>query len=194
MTTPKPGRPKAISREMLAEAACELFLERGFEQTSVADIARRAGIARSSFFNYAPSKSSLLWAGLDERIDALAVALAEGSDAREAISAAVDGFAPDALALAFAQAAAMGIEEDLEREAAMRVARIGSLVAPALRRAGATELAAQVRGAAHGAAVIAAIRSWALQGAGRSSLADLVAEALRAADPAAPGGRGGPLT
>ena len=46
--TGRPGRPKAISREMLAEAACELFLEQGYEQTSVSDIARRAGIARSS--------------------------------------------------------------------------------------------------------------------------------------------------
>lgn len=181
MTTPKPGRPKAISRDMLAEAACELFLEQGFERTSVADIARRAGIARSSFFNYAPTKSSLLWGGLDERIDALGDALAAGAAPGEAVAAMADDFAPDALALAFAQAAAMGLEEDLEREAAMRIVRIGSLVAPALRRAGESALAAEVRGAGHGAAVIAAIRSWALQGAGRRPLADLVAEALDAA-------------
>lgn len=178
---PKPGRPKAISRDMLAEAACELFLEQGFERTSVADIARRAGIARSSFFNYAPTKSSLLWGGLDERIDALADALAPGTAPGEAVPAMAEGFAPDALALAFAQAAAMGLEEDLERESAMRIVRIGGLVAPALRRAGEPALAAEVRGAAHGAAVIAAIRSWALQGAGRRPLAELVAEALDAA-------------
>ena len=37
-TEPRAGRPKASSRETLAEAACELFLEQGFEATSIADI------------------------------------------------------------------------------------------------------------------------------------------------------------
>ncbi|MDQ2670204.1 MAG: TetR/AcrR family transcriptional regulator, partial [Gemmatimonadota bacterium] len=53
------GRPRASSRESLAEAACELFLERGYEQTSVTDIATRAGVSRSSFFNYFDTKSAL---------------------------------------------------------------------------------------------------------------------------------------
>ena len=45
------GRPRASSREVLAEAACELFLEKGYDATSVADITTRAGVSRSSFFN-----------------------------------------------------------------------------------------------------------------------------------------------
>jgi len=69
-TESRPGRPKASSRETLAEAACELFLERGFEATSIADISSRAGVSRSSFFNYFASKADILWAGLDERIAA----------------------------------------------------------------------------------------------------------------------------
>ncbi|MGV9769284.1 TetR/AcrR family transcriptional regulator [Microbacterium sp. NPDC003461] len=176
----RPGRPKAISREMLAEAACELFLEQGFDDTSVADIARRAGIARSSFFNYAPSKSSLLWAGLDERIDALAAALGAGEDPAAAVATMADGFAPDALALAHANAAAMGIEAELERESALRLVRIGGLVAEALRRRGTGELAAEVAGAAHGAAVVAAIRHWARIGPGARPLSAVVREALEA--------------
>jgi AcrR family transcriptional regulator len=51
-TEPRAGRPKASSRETIAEAACELFLEQGYEQTSIADISTRAGVSRSSFFNY----------------------------------------------------------------------------------------------------------------------------------------------
>src|SRR5690606_29598737 len=47
-TEPRAGRPKASSRETNAEAACELFLEQGYEQTSVTDVARRAGVSRSS--------------------------------------------------------------------------------------------------------------------------------------------------
>src|SRR5690606_38207930 len=66
--TGKRGRPRAITSDMLAEAACELFLEQGYEATNVAEIAQRAGIARSSFFNYAPGKAELLWGSLDERI------------------------------------------------------------------------------------------------------------------------------
>ena len=67
-STSRAGRPKASSRETLAEAACELFLERGYDATSVADITQRAGVSRSSFFNYFSSKSDVLWSGLDDRI------------------------------------------------------------------------------------------------------------------------------
>ncbi|HWU28147.1 MAG TPA: helix-turn-helix domain-containing protein, partial [Microbacterium sp.] len=75
-TESRAGRPRASSRETLAEAACELFLEQGYEATSVVDIAQRAGVSRSSFFNYFSSKSDVLWSGLDARIAAASVALA----------------------------------------------------------------------------------------------------------------------
>ena len=74
-STSRAGRPKASSRETLAEAACELFLERGYDATSVADITQRAGVSRSSFFNYFSSKSDVLWSGLDARIDAANTAM-----------------------------------------------------------------------------------------------------------------------
>lgn len=63
------GRPRAASREILEEAACELFLERGYDATSVADITSRAGVSRSTFFNYVESKSDLLWARFDDAVD-----------------------------------------------------------------------------------------------------------------------------
>jgi len=75
--TGRAGRPKASSRETLAEAACELFLERGYEATSIADITQRAGVSRSSFFNYFTSKSDVLWSGIDERIGVATTALDE---------------------------------------------------------------------------------------------------------------------
>ena len=73
-TESRAGRPRASSRETLAEAACELFLEQGYEATSVVDIAQRAGVSRSSFFNYFSSKSDVLWSGLDARIAAASIA------------------------------------------------------------------------------------------------------------------------
>ncbi|RCK61853.1 TetR/AcrR family transcriptional regulator [Microbacterium sorbitolivorans] len=172
--TGKRGRPRAITSEMLAEAACELFLEQGYEATNVAEIAQRAGIARSSFFNYAPGKAELLWTALDERIrdadDRLPV--------RECVRALVDGFAPDALALAIANAEAMQIEDHLEREGALRMKRIADLAAAALRREGTDPLAARVLGGAYGAAVLAAISAWAASGAGSAPLEEHLERAL----------------
>lgn len=183
------GRPRASSRETLAEAACELFLEQGYERTTVADITRRSGLSRSSFFNYFGSKSDVLWAGLDERIATLRERLAsdEGPDAaasiRPAIEALGDGLAPDSLALALVNAEAMGLGDELEREAAVRRARIQSAVAIRLRGAGVDRIRAEVAGAAHGGAVLAAIEAWARDGAGRSSLTTVLGEALDIAAP-----------
>jgi len=181
MTASRAGRPRASSREVLAEAACELFLEKGYEATSIAEIAARAGVSRSSFFNYVDSKGALLWGGLDERIDGFERAL-EGAapSLRAAVRAIGAGFAPDALALAFTHADAMGVAAELEREAALRRARIGRAVSRALRRRGGDPLAADVAGAAYGGAVLAAIERWALDGAGRTDLGRALDAALDA--------------
>ncbi|MEE1794432.1 TetR family transcriptional regulator [Streptomyces sp. BE308] len=48
-------------REVLAQAAFQLFLERGFEQTTVDDIVARAGVGRRSFFRYFPSKEDAVF-------------------------------------------------------------------------------------------------------------------------------------
>lgn len=175
MTT---GRPKASSRDTLAEAACELFLEKGYAHTSVEDIARRAGVSRSSFFNYFGSKSDVLWAGLDERVAALEHALSADGDLSAALSALGAQFAPDSLALAMVHRDAMGIGDELDRESAWRQARIGTAIAGSLRRSGLGHVRAEVAGAAHGGAVMAAIAEWARRGAGSSSLTDLLATAL----------------
>ena len=113
MTTQgRAGRPRSSSRETLAEAACELFLERGYAATSVADITQRAGVSRSSFFNYFSSKSDVLWSGIDQRsaeaVDALSHAGSEdlGGTVRGILVGVVEGFEPDPLALALPNAAA----------------------------------------------------------------------------------------
>ena len=175
----RPGRPKASSRATIAEAACELFLEQGYEQTSIADIATRAGVSRSSFFNYFGSKADLLWGGFDERLDAAGAALSGGSPVHAALTGIADGFAPDSLALAIANAGTMGIADELERERALRQARLARAVAESARRDGMPALAADVHGAAAAGAVLAAVWAWADAGSGRTRLAALLAEALR---------------
>lgn len=163
------GRPRASSRATISEAACELFLERGYDATSVTDIATRAGVSRSSFFNYFDSKAAILWAGLDERI----ARFEEGTDAgrlRPDLEALGSGFEPDVLALALTHADAMGLRRELEIAAGARQARIARAASRRLTARGVAPIVADVAGAAHGGAVLAAIRAWARDGAGRSTL------------------------
>lgn len=56
-----PAAAKPPMREVLAEAAFGLFMERGFEQTTVDDIVARAGVGRRSFFRYFPSKEDAVF-------------------------------------------------------------------------------------------------------------------------------------
>jgi AcrR family transcriptional regulator len=72
----------------IAEAATELFLERGFAETTIADITQRAGVSRSSFFNYFSSKSDVLWAALDDAIHSAVAALRAGAAPSAALRAA----------------------------------------------------------------------------------------------------------
>ncbi len=190
MSSESRGRPRASSREVLAEAACELFLEQGYGATSVSDITRRAGVSRSSFFNYFPTKADVLWGGFDERITALGERLADqvaavevDRDVHDALVALADGFAPDSLALALVNTRQMQLDDELEREASVRQSRIARLLADRMKRAGVDELRAAVVGAAYGGAVMAAVEEWARQGAGRTALGDVLARALEILHP-----------
>lgn len=183
-STGKAGRPKASSRETLAEAACELFLERGYAATSVADITQRAGVSRSSFFNYFASKSDVLWSGVDERIGDAIDSLgrlekaATGESVRETLLRVVHDFAPDPLALALRNAGAMGLEDELVRDTGLRLARLSAAVSLAASAAGVDVIRADILGAAHAAAVLSSLRVWAEQGAGRGTPETVLREAL----------------
>lgn len=183
-STGRAGRPKASSRETLAEAACELFLEQGYDATSVADITQRAGVSRSSFFNYFTSKSDVLWSGVDERIDEAIRSLdalgeeASGDAVRGILLLVVRDFAPDPLALALRNATAMGLQDELVRDTGLRLARLSQGVAGAGRAAGIDVMRADILGAAHAAAVLSAVRVWAEQGAGRGTPEAVLREAF----------------
>jgi len=61
-TEPETPREKATSRkrELIIEAAVECFIERGFHQTSIRDIAGAAGISVGNLYNHFASKSALI--------------------------------------------------------------------------------------------------------------------------------------
>ncbi|MGK0741969.1 mycofactocin system transcriptional regulator [Leucobacter sp. Z1108] len=73
---PRLGRTPATTQREISRTAIELFLERGFEETFVDDIAHAAGISRRTFFRYFPSKNDLPWGEFDDLIDALRQRLA----------------------------------------------------------------------------------------------------------------------
>lgn len=155
------GRPKAISREMLEEAACELFLEQGYEDTSVVDITRRAGVSRATFFNYVDSKSHLLWASVDDVLDGVGRELTSGAGVVDSLRQAALDLQPGVAVLAIRNAEAMGVEAELLRTSAERQAILASVIAEFLRAQGHSVLAADVRARAQAGAFFAALESWA---------------------------------
>jgi len=90
------GRWEPDARGRLSEAAMALFTERGFEQTTVAEIAARAGLTERTFFRYFADKREVLFGG-GERLQAEMVAAVRdapaGATPMAAASAALDAAA-----------------------------------------------------------------------------------------------------
>ena len=82
-------RWKPDARQRLAVAALGLFAEQGYDDTTVAQIAERAGLTRSTFFRHFADKREILTAGQA----ALSRLLAEGIDAAPADATAVTAVA-----------------------------------------------------------------------------------------------------
>jgi AcrR family transcriptional regulator len=58
-------RKKAQTRELIADTARRLFLDRGFDAVTVAEIAREADVAEKTVFNYFPAKEDLFYGRLE---------------------------------------------------------------------------------------------------------------------------------
>ena len=82
-------RKRQQTRERLSRAAMALFLERGFEATTLDDIAAAADISRRSFFHYFESKEDVVFAWQEESTAALIAAVA-GRPASESMLAAAE--------------------------------------------------------------------------------------------------------
>src|ERR1700760_1924219 len=71
------GRSEPGARERLVVAAVDLFTEQGYDATTVAQLAERAGVTRSTFFRYFADKREVLAAGQETLSRLLAEGIAE---------------------------------------------------------------------------------------------------------------------
>jgi AcrR family transcriptional regulator len=70
-------RKKQRTRQLLADTARRLFSERGFEQVSIAEIARVAEVSQATVSNYFPRKEDLVYSGLETFEQRLLAAIRE---------------------------------------------------------------------------------------------------------------------
>src|SRR5437764_4630484 len=79
------------SRGRLAQAAMELYGERGFDQTTVAEIAARAGLTERTFFRHFADKREVLFAGSGQLQDLLVQTVADAPASASPIDAVAAG-------------------------------------------------------------------------------------------------------
>jgi AcrR family transcriptional regulator len=93
LSSASPGlreRKKQKTRDTIAKVALELFAERGYEQTTIAEIADAAEISPRTIFAYFPSKEDILFCDLPEGQERLAQALRERPEGATALDALRD--------------------------------------------------------------------------------------------------------
>ena len=78
-TTPKSARSKRVSydADSIGDVALEVFRVRGYDATSMEDLARAAGVTKPAFYHHVGGKEELLARGLTKALDALFAMLEE---------------------------------------------------------------------------------------------------------------------
>ncbi|MEU5092016.1 TetR family transcriptional regulator [Streptomyces sp. NPDC021356] len=85
-------RSGAEARRRLQQAALELYRERGFDQTTTAEIAARAGVNERTFFRHFPDKREVLFDGEADLRAALVRAVAEAPEELQPLDALLRAF------------------------------------------------------------------------------------------------------
>ncbi len=144
----------------------ELYLERGFEQTTVAEIASRAGLTERTFFRHYADKREVLFAGAAQLQEMLVTAVASSPDSTapiDAIGAALeaisDQFQDRRDGVRRRQAVITGNAELREREL-IKLASLSAALAETLRQRGVREPAASLTAEAGMAVFRIAFERW----------------------------------
>jgi len=85
------GRWEPDARGRLEKAAMELYVERGFDETTVAEIAKRAGLTERTFFRHFADKREVLFAGAAMLQELLVGAVADAPSDLPPVDAAIAG-------------------------------------------------------------------------------------------------------
>lgn len=180
------GRWEPDAQGRLQRAAIDLFVECGFEQTTVAEIAQRAGVTERTFFRYFSDKREVLFSGQGVLREALVDAIADA--ARDATPGDVIIAALDAAATLFPaerrddarhRQAVIDANASLQERELLKLAALASSLADALRTRGVEAPVASLTGEAAIAVFKVAFAHW-IEEAGDRDLARIQREMLAA--------------
>jgi AcrR family transcriptional regulator len=139
------GRWQPDAQGRLAVAALELYGERGFEQTTVAEIAARAGLTERTFFRQFADKREVLFAGSAALKDLMLKALDQTPESSPPISAVAAAIEAAALLLqqtpehARARSAVIAANVELQERELIKMASLSAALTEALSQRGVTE-------------------------------------------------------
>jgi AcrR family transcriptional regulator len=160
------GRWEPNARGRLAQAAFALYGERGFEQTTVAEIAERAGLTERTFFRHFADKREVLFAGADALKELLVSTVEQAPDTATPIEAAAAGleaagaFIQEGRELARARQAIIAASVELQERELIKLASLAAALADALRRRGVEDPAASLTAEAGLAVFKIAFERW----------------------------------
>lgn len=153
-------------RGRLEQAAMDLFAERGFDQTTVADIAARAGLTERTFFRHFTDKREVLFYGGELLQDLMVGTVAAAPP--EATPLAVVAAAVGAVAPAFAERrpgarlrqTIIDAHPELQEREVSKLARLAQALADSLHQRGVPDPAARLAADAGVAVFRAAFAQW----------------------------------
>jgi AcrR family transcriptional regulator len=160
------GRWEPNARGRLAQAAFALYGERGFEQTTVAEIAERAGLTERTFFRHFADKREVLFAGAAALQELLVSAVAGAPDSGapiDAVAAGLDAagaFIQEGRELARQRQAIIAASAELQERELIKLASLASALADALRERGVEDPAASLTAEAGIAVFRIAFERW----------------------------------
>jgi AcrR family transcriptional regulator len=177
------GRWQPDARGRLGQAAIELYAERGYEQTTVAEIAERAGLTRRTFFRHFTDKREVLFAGselLADRLVAVLAAAPASATPLAAVAAALGDVAElvgDDHDHSRRRQAIIDANAELRERELIKLAAWSDVLAGGLRDRGVEEPTASLAAQAGVAAFRVAFERW-VAGPGTESLAGTVRDSV----------------
>jgi len=177
------GRWEPDARGRLEQAALALYGERGFEQTTVAEFAARAGLTERTFFRHFADKREVLFAGAGELQDLLVSTLASTPDSAapiDAIAAALEAAAArlqERREYSRQRQAVIAANAELQERELIKLASLASALAGTLRRRGVRDPAASLAAEAGIAVFKIAFERWINQ-TSQQDLPQLIRESL----------------